>query len=436
MSLSGMINTALSGIFTSQSAMRTISSNIANVNTEGYQRQVVHQENLVVGGNSVGVRITNIERIVDRFLNAAGLTASSATAEGTVQREFHDRFQSIIGRPDSGTTLSARLDKVFNSFANLTLSPADGIVRQATLESVTDLSIEISRLAQNIQDLRSEASQKINEEVLNVNEALERIHKLNPLIIRQKAKGGETSGLEKQRDMAVADLAKSIDVKTITDDDGRMTVLTSGGVTLVDLSRRELEYVAPGVVTAATNFASIRDEFALNSITCTSLSKTFNLAGLQLSNIIIPNIKLRNKFRNTIESLFLPEELGYLPNSLSLAAFTAGYEKCDDWLSSIIQYIQQNLLFLKSFLETNIPQIKVNEPEGTYLVWLDFKLLGIAYDQLEEFLHKKAKVALDDGAMFGKGGEGFQRINIACPRSTLSEALTRIHKAVKELKSN
>ena len=258
MSITGMINTALSGIFTAQSAMRTVSSNISNVNTEGYQRQVVRQENLVVGGNSVGVRITEVERIVDRFLSAAGLTASSATAEGAVQREFHDRFQSIIGKPDSGTTLSARLDKVFNSFAGLTLSPADGIVRQATLESITDLSIEVSRLAQNIQDLRSEASQKIREEVLNVNEALERIHTLNPLIIRQIAQGGEAAGLETQRDMAVADLAKSIDVKTITHDDGLMTVLTSSGVSLVDLARRELEYVAPGVVTAATNFSAIR----------------------------------------------------------------------------------------------------------------------------------------------------------------------------------
>ncbi len=125
-----------------------------------------------------------------------------------------------------------------------------------------------------------------------------------------------------------------------------------------------------------------------------------------------------------------------MPNSLSLAAFTAAYEKCDYWLSSVIQYIQENLLFLKSFIENNIPQIKVNEPEGTYLVWLDFRMIGIAHEQLEEFLHEKAKVALDDGAMFGEGGEGFQRINIACPRSTLQEGLTRIHKAVKELNLN
>ncbi|MFX0083088.1 MAG: MalY/PatB family protein [Candidatus Hodarchaeota archaeon] len=182
-----------------------------------------------------------------------------------------------------------------------------------------------------------------------------------------------------------------------------------------------------------TNFATICEDFALNSITFTSLSKTFNLAGLQLSNIIIPNQNLRNLFRNSIESLFLPEEFGYLPNTLSLVAFTAAYNECDAWLSSLIQYLYQNLEFLKSFIKKNIPQIQVNEPEGTYLVWLDFRQLGIDNDHIEEFLHQKAKVALDDGSQFGKGGEGFQRINIACPRSILEEALKRINETVKEL---
>ena len=179
------------------------------------------------------------------------------------------------------------------------------------------------------------------------------------------------------------------------------------------------------------NFALIKDEFAMNSITCTSLSKTFNLAGLQLSTIIIPNPELHKNFANSVERVFLPEEYGYLPNSLSLAAYTAGYEKCDDWLTSLLSYIDKNLEFLKLFLKNNIPQIEVIEPEGTYLVWLDFRNLGIANDQLEKFLVEKAKVALDDGSKFGKGGEGFQRMNIACPRSILDEALKRIERGIK-----
>ncbi len=182
-----------------------------------------------------------------------------------------------------------------------------------------------------------------------------------------------------------------------------------------------------------TNFASINNDFAMNSITCTSLSKTFNLAGLQLSTIIIPNKKLRKSFINQIESVFIPEEFGYLPNDLSLVAFTTAYQKCDAWLNSLLIYIKQNLDFLKSFLNNNIPQIDVIEPEATYLVWLDFRKLGIEIDKLKNFLQQKAKVALDDGSMFGSGGEGFQRINIACPLITLKKALERIHNALKEI---
>jgi cystathionine beta-lyase len=180
------------------------------------------------------------------------------------------------------------------------------------------------------------------------------------------------------------------------------------------------------------NFATLRDEFAMNSITCTSLSKTFNLAGLQLSNMIIPNQTLRNRFINCVESIFIPEEYGYLPNNLSLVAFTAAFERCDDWLVALIHYLECNLKFLKSFLSKSIPEIEVNEPEGTYLVWLDFKKLGIPNDKIEDFLKEKAKVALDDGSKFGKGGEGFQRMNIACPRSILEEALTRIYRGLKD----
>ena len=182
-----------------------------------------------------------------------------------------------------------------------------------------------------------------------------------------------------------------------------------------------------------TNFASISNNFAMNWITCTSLSKTFNLAGLQLSNIIIPNKKLRNSFINHIESVFIPEEFGYLPNDLSLVAFTAAYQKCDEWLNSLLIYLKQNVDFLKSFIRNNITQIEVIEPEGTYLVWLDFRKLGIDPDKMKNFLRQKARVVLDDGSKFGRGGEGFQRINIACPRTTLKKALERIHNAIKEI---
>ncbi len=182
-----------------------------------------------------------------------------------------------------------------------------------------------------------------------------------------------------------------------------------------------------------TSFASINGIFAQNSLTCTSASKTFNLPGLQLSNIIIPNQKLRQIFSSSLESIFIPDELGYLPNVISLVALHAAFEKCKNWLKSLILYIKDNFEFLKSFIKKSLPQIKVIEPEGTYLVWLDFRELNMDDHQLETFLLEKAKVVLDGGYKFGQGGEGFQRINIACPRSILEKALDRIYYALKEI---
>jgi cystathionine beta-lyase len=182
-----------------------------------------------------------------------------------------------------------------------------------------------------------------------------------------------------------------------------------------------------------TSFASINDDFAQNSITCTSASKTFNLPGLQLSNIIIPNQQLYDDFKNSLKSVFLPEELGYLPNVLSVVALQAAFEKCEDWLDSLMGYIQENLNHLKSFIQSNLPEVNIIEPEGTYLVWLDFREFGMDDQKLESFLLEEAKVVLDGGYKFGQGGEGFQRINIACPRSILDDALNRIYSAIKNI---
>ncbi|MFW9782994.1 MAG: cystathionine beta-lyase, partial [Candidatus Heimdallarchaeota archaeon] len=105
----------------------------------------------------------------------------------------------------------------------------------------------------------------------------------------------------------------------------------------------------------------------------------------------------------------------------------------ENWLEALLHYLKGNLDFLKTFLKENLPQIKAVEPEGTYLIWLDFRELGLEPKQLEKLMRGKAKVALDEGYIFGQGGEGFERINIACPRSTLEEALNRIAKAVKNM---
>jgi cystathionine beta-lyase len=173
-------------------------------------------------------------------------------------------------------------------------------------------------------------------------------------------------------------------------------------------------------------FASISKDFAQNSITCTAPSKTFNLPSLKVANIIIPNPKLRSKYNKIRQRNHITN-----PNYIVSAVTEAAYNECEDWLEELILYIKENLEFLKNFIQSNLPEVKVIEPEGTYLVWLDFRELGLESKELSKILFEKAKVALWEGQLFGKGGKGFERINIACPRSILSEGLDRIAKAIK-----
>lgn len=178
-----------------------------------------------------------------------------------------------------------------------------------------------------------------------------------------------------------------------------------------------------------TPFASISEEFALNSIICTAPSKTFNLAGLQTSNIIIPNKNIREQFTNTIESLFIG-----MTSTFGLVATESAYRYGDEWLDQLLEYLDQNLAFLTNYINQNIPELKVIPTEGTYLVWIDCRELGLEAKELEHLMQKEAKVALDEGYIFGKNGEGFTRVNIACPRSILEEGLRRIEKAVKSVR--
>mgnify|MGYP001173957583 FL=1 len=120
---------------------------------------------------------------------------------------------------------------------------------------------------------------------------------------------------------------------------------------------------------------------------------------------------------------------------MGLVACEAAYKYGRQWLNELKEYLLDNLNFLRDYLETNIPQIKLIEPEGTYLIWLDCSALGLEDKELEKFIVEKAKLWLDSGYIFGKEGEGFQRINIACPRETLKKALEQLKEAVDEIKS-
>ena len=175
-------------------------------------------------------------------------------------------------------------------------------------------------------------------------------------------------------------------------------------------------------------FANLKPEFSDITITCTAPSKTFNLAGLQVSNIFIANAELRHKFKKKII------KTGYCElNAMGLVACQTAYAHGQDWLEKLKVYLAQNLDFTRKFLAEKIPQIKLVEPQGTYLLWLDCSALHLDDKALEDLIINKAKLWLDAGTMFGPEGSGFQRINITCPCATLEKALLKLEAAVKGL---
>lgn len=172
-------------------------------------------------------------------------------------------------------------------------------------------------------------------------------------------------------------------------------------------------------------FTSVKSEFADFTITCTAPSKTFNLAGLQNSNIFIPNRQLRHAYKKELSACGCGGT-----NCMGMAACQAAYEAGADWLEQLKQYLAGNLAYIRQFLREKLPDIALIEPEGTYLVWLDLRKLGLTEQQQRQLIVQDAKLWLDTGTLFGQGGEGFERINIACPRTTIEQAMQRLEHAV------
>ena len=173
-------------------------------------------------------------------------------------------------------------------------------------------------------------------------------------------------------------------------------------------------------------FDAISPKFRDMTITCTAPTKTFNLSGLMVSNIFIANTAIRRKFLSELSRLGLPSR-----SVMGMVACNAAYEGGEAWLDELNEYLSGNFGFVREFLSENIPQVKLVEAEGTYLAWLDFRELDISDEELNDLILSKGRLWLVDGPTFGTGGEGFQRMNIACPRIVLWEALKRLDGAVR-----
>lgn len=177
-----------------------------------------------------------------------------------------------------------------------------------------------------------------------------------------------------------------------------------------------------------TPYGTLGEQYAQSAIICTAPSKTFNLAGLHLSNIVIPNEKLRNAFLDSFREAGIAD-----PTVFSLVAANAAFREGDQWVDELTAYLWKNRQIAEDYIRENIPQITAYHGIGTYFLWLDFRKLNLCNADLERFLLEKAKIWANQGHIFGKQGAGFARLNLALPASQLKAALERLAQAVKEL---
>jgi cysteine-S-conjugate beta-lyase len=170
--------------------------------------------------------------------------------------------------------------------------------------------------------------------------------------------------------------------------------------------------------------ASLGDEIAAKTITCVAPSKTFNLAGLQTSAVIIPNDDLREKFQ-----AFQKRQGFFTLNAIGIKAMEAAYLHGWDWLEALTAYLEENVGVAREFISQELPAVKLIEPDASYLIWLDLRNLGLPDDELQRRLVDIGKLGLEPGSKYGIGGEGFVRMNIGCPRDILLDGLQRLKKA-------
>jgi cystathionine beta-lyase len=175
--------------------------------------------------------------------------------------------------------------------------------------------------------------------------------------------------------------------------------------------------------------ASLSEEIAENTVTLIAPSKTFNIAGLSTSSVIIQNPVLRKSFNRIVENLHIGNG-NIFGNMASIAAYSHGHE----WLDSLLDYIDNNVEFVKNYCSKMIPEIVPVQPEATYMIWLDCRKLGMSGKDLQNFFVTKAGVGMNEGSTFGPGGEGFMRMNLGATHQTVMRAMEQIEKAIASIR--
>ena len=257
MSLNSIMNIATSGLQTAQAQLRVTSDNIANVNTAGYVRKLADQSAAVTNGYGSGVEVTRVRLATDRFLQAAGLSASADAARQTVRYELYDQIQTQFGDPSSDSGFFAQVDKLFASYASMAETPTSSAARQDTVYKTQALFNQAASIASQIQSVRQEADGRLQSAVETINPLLEQIDKLNKTIAAGTVINQDVTGAQNAQQTLISQLSQYMDVKVEQRSNGGVTLRTGAGMTLVGEGAATLSYQAAGTVGATTVFQDV-----------------------------------------------------------------------------------------------------------------------------------------------------------------------------------
>jgi flagellar hook-associated protein 1 len=258
MSLNGIMNTAIGALQVNQTALKTVSGNISNINTEGYNRRVVHQSPGLTGGSLQGVAIAEIRRISDSFLTREAYISSSQASASAAEYELRDRASSVLGKLDGGASLTNRMSDIAASLGQLAVEPASSARRVTTVSDIQASLNAIGSMASQIQGLRHDANTQIVEDIGRANTLLTQISELNAGVKTAIAQGDPSTGLLDQREKALTDLAEIMDIQTFQQPDGRLFVSLTDGTQLIGDVKTQLSYQSPGAVASTTSFPAIQ----------------------------------------------------------------------------------------------------------------------------------------------------------------------------------
>jgi flagellar hook-associated protein 1 FlgK len=240
------MSSALSALQANTAALRVVSNNVANVNTTGYARRVVNLETISAGGQLAGVDIADVQRVVDQYLNQESLSASASSANYDAQSSIFDQISALLGSVGDGTALTSKLSDLFAALGQAALSPTSSSSQVAALNAFENLASSISSLSNSLSSLQSQTDTQVATSVSSANTLIKQIYDLNQQIKIESAAGTTDSALADQRDTALRNLSQLMDVRTVEQSDGSMTVMTEDGISLVGSTYAQLSYTAGG----------------------------------------------------------------------------------------------------------------------------------------------------------------------------------------------